>query len=41
MKASAEVADRRELKIRERREVGERGEMGEKRYNFRIYYFIM
>ena len=33
MKASAEVADRRELKIRERRE------MGEKRYNFRIYYF--
>ena len=28
-------ADRRELKIRERRE------MGEKRYNFRIYYFIM
>ena len=41
MKASAEVADRRELKIRERREVGEMGEMGEKRYNFRIYYFIM
>ena len=36
MKASAEVADRRELKIRERREMGE---MGEKRYNFRIYYF--
>ena len=35
MKAPAEVADRRELKIRERRE------MGEKRYNFGIYYFIM
>ena len=35
MKAPAEVVDRRELKIRDRRE------MGEKRYNFRIYYFIM
>ena len=35
MKASAEVVDRRELKIRERRE------MGKKRYNFGIYYFIM
>ena len=35
MKAPAEVADRRELKIRERRE------MGEKIYNFGIYYFIM
>ena len=33
MKASAEVADRRELKIRERRE------MGDDRYNFGIYYF--
>ena len=35
MKALVEVVDRRELKIRERRE------MGEKRYNFEIYYFIM
>ena len=35
MKVPAEVADRRELKIRKRKE------MGEKRYNFRIYYFIM
>ena len=35
MKVPAEVADRRELKIRKRRETGE------KRYNFRIYYFIM
>ena len=34
MKAPMEVADRIELKIRERRE------MGEKIYNFRIYYFI-
>ena len=33
MKAPAEVADRRELKIRERRE------MGDNRYNFGIYYF--
>ena len=35
MKAPAEVVGRSELKIRERRE------MGEKRYNFGIYYFIM
>ena len=35
MKASAKVVDRRELKIRERRE------MWEKRYSFGIYYFIM
>ena len=35
MKALVEVADRRELKIRERREIGE------KRYNFGIYYFFM
>ena len=35
MKAPTEVVDRRELKIRERRE------MGKKRYNFGIYYFIM
>ena len=35
MKALVEVVDRRELKIRERRE------MGEKIYNFGIYYFTM
>ena len=35
MKAPTEVVDRRELKIRERRE------MGKKRYNFGIYYFIV
>ena len=35
MKALVEVVDRRELKIRERRE------MGKKIYNFEIYYFIM
>ena len=33
MKAPAEVVDRRELKIRERKE------MGKKRYNSGIYYF--
>ena len=35
MKAPAEVADRRELKIRERREIRE------KIYNFEIYNFTM
>ena len=35
MKAPVEVADGRELKIRERRE------MGENRYDFGIYYFIV
>ena len=35
MKAPTEVTDGRELKMRERKE------MGEKIYNFEIYYFIM
>ena len=35
MKAPVEVAARREVKIRERRE------MGENRYDFGIYYFIV
>ena len=37
MKAQMEVADRRELK---ELKIKEKREMGEKRYNFGIYYFI-